>query len=110
MPSENPPRLLGALLILLGLAFAGGGFHLNTNLGGGGSYFIVVGLLVALSGYLAYAGKSLALVAYGVTLLIVWAWSFKETGGQMDQLLPRAGLPTLIGLYLFSSKIRERLS
>jgi quinoprotein glucose dehydrogenase len=110
MPPANPPRLFGGLLFLLGLVLAGGGLHLNINYGGGGSYFLVVGLLIAASGALLFLGRSSALVVYGVALATVWIWSFRDVGANLPELLPRVALPTLVALYVFSSKIRPRLS
>ena len=109
MSSEEPPRMLGGLLALLGLALAGGGLHMNLNLGGGGTYFLVVGILVLVSGVLLYQGKSAALGAFGVALATVWIWSLKDEGANFSALLPRVALPTLFGLYIFSGKIRSRL-
>ncbi|WP_341675508.1 hypothetical protein [Niveibacterium sp. SC-1] len=106
----NPPRVLGCLLLALGLALAVGGLHLKMNLGGDGSYFAVVGGLVALAGFLAFSGRSAAVLVYGLTLLVVWGWSLQEVGANPPELLPRVGLPTLIGLYLFSGKVRARLN
>jgi|GEM_PF-3040140 len=105
----NPPRVLGCLLLALGLALAVGGLHLNMDLGGGGSYFTAVGALLALAGFLIFSGRSVALAVYGLALLLVWGWSLKDVGANLPELLPRVGLPTLVGLYVFSNKVRARL-
>jgi len=110
MSSSNPPRVFGALFALLGLALAAGGLHLNMNLGGGGSYFLVVGLLFSLTGTMLFAGKSIALLVYGFALAVIWFWSFKETGGQLQAMIPRIGLPTIFAFYIFSTKIRSQLT
>jgi quinoprotein glucose dehydrogenase len=105
----NPPKLFGALLALLGLALAGAGLHMSVNLGGG-AYFVVVGLLIAATGALLFLGRAAALWVYAVALAVVWLWSLQDSGGRMGELLPRVAMPTLLGLYLFSARIRERLS
>lgn len=104
--STNPPRALGALITILGLALAVGG---ALDLQHGGLYFVSVGLLSAASGVLLFLGRSVALLAYALTLLAIWSWSLIDAGGRFDVLVPRVALPTLIGLFLFSSKVRSRL-
>lgn len=110
MANTTPPRLFGGLLALFGLALSGGGLHIAINLHADGTYFMVVGALLALSGTAVFAGKSFALYLYGVTLLIIWVWSFAEIGGHFDALMPRVAFPTLIAFYLYSTKIRLRLA
>lgn len=110
MASAKPPRVFGALLFLLGLALAGGGLHLHFIADSGGSYFMVVGLLLMSAGALVFWGKVLALIVYALALLVIWGWSFHETGGALALFIPRVAMPTLIGLYVFSSRIRSRLS
>lgn len=110
MATSTPPRVLGGLLTLLGVALLGGGLHVSFNLDGDGTYYMVVGTLLALSGIGIFAGKWLSLFVYGATLMTVWVWSFAEVGSHFDALMPRVAFPTLIALYLYSSKVRSRLS
>jgi glucose dehydrogenase len=109
MANENPPpKMLGGLMASLGLilAFAGGNL---TEAEGGGKYFITVGICLFISGALLFLGKKLALLAYAATLAVVWIWSIKESGGDPGAWAPRVALPTLIGFYVFSSRVRSRL-
>jgi glucose dehydrogenase len=109
MANENPPpKLLGGLMACLGLVLAGAGGKL-TDVEGGGSYFVTVGICLFISGALLYLGKKLALLAYGVTLAVVWIWSLKESGSDPGEWLPRVALPTLVGIYIYSSRVRSRL-
>ena len=109
MANDNPPpKMLGGLMAALGvvLAFAGGEL---SEAEGGGKYFITVGICLAISGALLYLGKKLALFAYAATLAVVWIWSLREAGSDVGEWLPRVALPTLVGLYVFSSRVRSRL-
>jgi quinoprotein glucose dehydrogenase len=109
MENENPPpKMLGGLMASLGLVLAAAGGNL-TDAEGGGSYFIAVGLCLVVSGALLYLGKKLALLAYAATLAVVWIWSLKQSGGDSAEWLPRVALPTLVGIYVFSSRVRQRL-
>jgi glucose dehydrogenase len=104
----EPPRLFGGLLAALGFMLAIGGTQLS-DIEGGGSYFIVVGIGALVTGLLLYAGKKLALFAYGVTLAIIWIWTLKEADGDMAVIVPRVGLPTLLAFYLYSYRVKSRL-
>jgi quinoprotein glucose dehydrogenase len=107
MSKEEAPTVFGGLLAFLGLVMAIG--SLSSGLGAGMTYFIIVGVLLLVTGLLIFAGKSSALIVYGVTLAVVWFWSLRDIGWVMDQLLPRVALPTLLGLYIYSNRIRPRL-
>ena len=109
MANENPPpKLLGGLLASLGLVMAVAGSKLS-DMEGGTSYFVTVGLCVMVSGALLYLGKKIALLAYAATLAVIWIWSLRESGGDTSVWLPRVALPTLLGFYIFSSRVRSRL-
>ena len=109
MANENPPpKLLGGLMAALGLVMAAAGRQL-TEIEGGTSYFVTVGICLIVTGLLLYSGKKLALLAYAATLAVVWIWSLKESGGDPGEWLPRVALPTLVGIYVFSSRVRQRL-
>jgi quinoprotein glucose dehydrogenase len=109
MANENPPpKMLGGLLASLGLVLAAAGGKLS-DIEGGGSYFVTVGICLLISGLLLYSGKKLALLAYAVTLAVVWIWSLKESGSDAGAWLPRVALPTLLGIYIFSNRVRSRL-
>lgn len=109
MANENPPpRMLGGLMASLGLVLAAAGGKL-TDVEGGSSYFVTLGICLIVSGALLYFGKKLALLAYGATLAVVWIWSLQESGSDAGEWLPRVALPTLVGIYIFSSRVRSRL-
>jgi quinoprotein glucose dehydrogenase len=109
MANDNPPpKLLGGLMASLGLVMAAAGSKLS-DAEGGTSYFVTVGLCLLVSGGLLYLGKKAALLAYAATLAVIWIWSLKEGGGDTSFWLPRVALPTLVGLYVFSNRVRPRL-
>lgn len=105
MSDVEPPKVFGGLLAALGLVIAGTGATLD-----GGNYFLVLGALVLVCGCLLYLGKKSALVMYGLTLAVVWIWSFRDADGDTGMLLSRVTLPTLVAFYVFSYRVRSRLS
>ena len=106
--NKKPPRILGILLVLLGAAFLVGGIQLSRM--GGNAYFIVIGTGIALSGLLIFVGKILGAYLYAVVLAIIIIWSFLEVGTDYQHLIPRLAIPIVIGIYIFSSKVKSRLS
>jgi glucose dehydrogenase len=107
-PENAPPRSFGALLAFLGFAFSAGG--VNLMLQGDNAYFLVVGLGILISGVLIAQGKMMGAWVYlGVFALIVM-WSVVETGFDLGKLLPRVFMPALICIYVFTSRVRSRLS
>ena len=108
MSNVKPPRALGVLLALLGIALVVGGVNYLSL--GGNAYFLVIGLGVAASGILLALGKKLGLYFYGITLAVLFVWSVIESGANVGTLLPRIALPLIIGVYVFSGKVRSRLS
>jgi glucose dehydrogenase len=110
MTNPTPPRVFGGLLSLFGLALLSGGLHIGINLNADGTYFVIIGVLLAISGVTVFIGKSYALYVYGMTLLTIWIWSYVECGGRFDALMPRVVFPTVIAFYMYSAKIRSRLA
>ena len=101
---ESPPRLLGVLLCILGsvLVFAG---HTDTLL-----FYPVTGLLVAISGMLLSTGSRLGPWAYGLMLAVAWGITFNDYGAAANKdALMRVGLISLFAIYIFSSRVTERL-
>jgi len=110
MNPQDPPRVLGILLSLLGIVLSGMELFSTAYLGGGVVwYFVLVGLGYATCGILLFKGRSEAVPVYALILLAVWVWSVSEARTDLGQLLPRVALPTLLGLYIFSPSLRSRL-
>lgn len=107
MNNPQPPRTLGILLIILGVAMILGGIKLLSM--GDNLYFIIVGTGVVLSGLLLSSGNILGAYMYAATLAVVVVWSVMEVGADWGQLLPRIAVPILLGVYVFSRRVRTRL-
>ena len=105
---NSPPRRLGALLAVLGLAQSVGGAILLQQ--GDSAYFLVVGLGVLAAGVLIGLGKLAGAWAYlGVFALMV-GWSLLEEGPNAGKLLPRLLVPAVLCAYILSARVRARLS
>lgn len=107
MAAKNPPRKAGLLIILLGAVMVVGGWKIVSM--GGDIHFIVTGIGVLLSGVLVMTGRKLGLYLYAATLVFAVVWSLLTVGANPELLLPRLGIPVLLGLYVFSGKVRPRL-
>jgi quinoprotein glucose dehydrogenase len=108
MSNQNPPRVLGGLLAVLGVALILGGYGLLQQ--GDSAYFLVAGLGICLSGILVALGKLLGAWFYAATFALMVVWSFVETKGDFGQLLPRILVPAVLCAYIFSGRVRPRLS
>ena len=101
--------MFGILLTVLGIALIVGGIRVS-SMGGSGLYFIVVGLGVAASGGLIAAGKLLGIWVYTAVLGLMIVWSLTEEGTNLQALLPRLALPIIFAAYMYSGKVKSRLS
>jgi quinoprotein glucose dehydrogenase len=108
MESIKPPRTLGILLAVLGVVMILGGIKLLMM--GDDYYFIIVGAGVLVSGLFISSGRILGAYVYGATLGVIVMWSAMEAGTDWGQLLPRITVPLLLGVYVFSNKVRNRLA
>lgn len=107
MEENNPPRLLGGLLTVLGLLLAVGGVRLLMM--GDSFYFLTVGIGVAVSGVLIALGKHYGVLLYLVMLFVMLVWSAIEENMEFAGVLPRILVPILIGAYLISERVQSRL-
>ena len=107
MSQSRPTRLLGILLALFGAALMVAGIRLLTM--GDNAYFLVIGVGVLATGVLVGQGKRAGLPVYGVTLAVILVWSTVEIGLVVSELLPRIALPIILGLYLFSERVKRHL-
>jgi hypothetical protein len=101
---ESPPRVLGVLLCVLGgaMVFAG---RTDTLL-----FYPVMGLLMSMSGMLLSIGSRLGLWAYGLMLVAAWGITFNDYGvAYSKDGFMRVGLITLLGFFLLSARVTERL-
>ncbi|MDO7911830.1 glucose/quinate/shikimate family membrane-bound PQQ-dependent dehydrogenase [Pseudomonas sp. 22-AL-CL-001] len=101
------PRLLGVLLLLMGLALVGGGLTLVQL--DGSLYYLLGGAALALSGILLLARRRLGLGLYGVFLLASTVWALWEVGLDWWQLVPRLSLWFVFGVLLLLPWTRRPL-
>jgi hypothetical protein len=101
---ESPPRLLGVLVCILGSALVVASSS-DTLL-----FYPVTGLLIAISGMLLSIGSRLGLWVYGLMLAVAWGITFNDYGTTLGKdALMRVGMITLLALYIFSARVKERL-
>ncbi|MFK3909708.1 glucose/quinate/shikimate family membrane-bound PQQ-dependent dehydrogenase [Pseudomonas monteilii] len=101
------PRLLGVLLLLMGLALVAGGLTLVQL--DGSLYYLLGGAALALSGILLLARRRLGLGLYGVFLLASTVWALWEVGLDWWQLVPRLSLWFVFGVLLLLPWARRPL-
>lgn len=100
----EPPHTLGVVMVLLGLALIAAGVDFAMR--GGGFSYVISGVGVGLTGVFLYSGRAVAIPVYAIAYLSMWVGSFVDSGSLEPA---RVGLPTLIGAYLLSKNIRDRL-
>ncbi|UEM20678.1 glucose/quinate/shikimate family membrane-bound PQQ-dependent dehydrogenase [Skermanella mucosa] len=92
------PVAMAILLILMGLALAGGGVWL---IGLGGSwYYAIAGVVLLITGYLLFRRNPAALWVYALLLLGTLAWSLWEVGFDWWPLAARGAVFVVVGLLL----------
>lgn len=101
------PRLLGVLLLLMGLALLAGGIKLSQL--GGSLYYLIAGIGFALSGVLLLVLRRTALGLYGLVLLGSTLWALWEVGLDWWQLVPRLSLWFALGVVLLLPWARRPL-
>ncbi|WP_110972498.1 glucose/quinate/shikimate family membrane-bound PQQ-dependent dehydrogenase [Pseudomonas huaxiensis] len=101
------PRLLGVLLLLMGMALVAGGIKLMQL--DGSLYYLIAGIGFAVSGVMLLALRKHALGLYGVVLLGSTAWALWEVGLDWWQLVPRLALWFAIGVVLLLPWARRPL-
>jgi quinoprotein glucose dehydrogenase len=105
---RSRPVISGAIVILLGVYFAGVGSWLAVL--GGSWYYVIAGLGLIATGVLLILGRRLALAVYGLVWLYTVIWAFGESGLDPWYLMPRLLAPTLLGIYLLMPWVTRRLS
>ncbi|CAN5460001.1 hypothetical protein BH11PSE7_BH11PSE7_25410 [soil metagenome] len=116
-PVEDPPRILGLVVGLLGLASCGATlFELGLRsappevlLVGPSMYFVVVGSLWMLSGLYLFMGRPAGQRWYAASVLVVWVWTNFEFVPSQRPYWAQLLLPTLLGAYVLSRGVSRRL-
>ena len=101
MANERPMRRLqvvGALLVLIGLALLAGGGMLAVA--GGSPAYLLAGIGFAASGVLLWRRSAEALIVHAVLLIAMLAWSLWEVGLDWWPLAARLDIVFVFGLIL----------
>ncbi|SMF24456.1 MULTISPECIES: glucose/quinate/shikimate family membrane-bound PQQ-dependent dehydrogenase [unclassified Pseudomonas] len=106
-PSRLLPRLLGVLLLIMGLALLAGGVKLS--LLGGSLYYLLAGIGITLTGLLLLATRRAALGLYAVVLFASTVWALWEVGLDWWQLVPRLALLFALGIVMLLPWFRRPL-
>ncbi|CRL99577.1 glucose/quinate/shikimate family membrane-bound PQQ-dependent dehydrogenase [Pseudomonas sp. 24 R 17] len=106
-PSRLLPRLLGVLLLIMGLALLAGGIKLTML--GGSLYYLLAGIGIALTGVLLLATRRAALGLYALVLFASTVWALWEVGLDWWQLVPRLALLFALGLVMLLPWFRRPL-
>lgn len=101
--SDEPPKILGSLLRILGLLWAIAGVAFFDY------YAMALGVLLAFAGGYLYYGRSLAVPAMWLLLVVAWVWSIREVGTDVKQLFPRVGLITILWAWVVFGGTASRL-
>lgn len=101
------PRLLGVLLLIMGLALLAGGIKLS--LLGGSLYYLLAGIGITLTGLLLLATRRAALGLYALVLFASTVWALWEVGLDWWQLVPRLALLFALGIIMLLPWFRRPL-
>ncbi|MBD8491695.1 glucose/quinate/shikimate family membrane-bound PQQ-dependent dehydrogenase [Pseudomonas syringae] len=101
------PRLLGVVVLLMGLFLLAYGVRLLQL--GGSTYYILTGLGLLLTAILLFKGHRAALGLYAVILFASTVWSLWEVGLDWWQLVPRLALWFALGLVMLLPWVRRPL-
>lgn len=92
--------VMSTLLLLVGLALAGGGAWLAVL--GGSWYYVIAGVAIFVSGGLLLSRRSEGLTLYAFTLIGTLAWAVAESGFDWWALSARGSLLVVIGVLLMA--------
>ncbi|GAB7533309.1 glucose/quinate/shikimate family membrane-bound PQQ-dependent dehydrogenase [Pseudomonas sp. 3A(2025)] len=101
------PRLLGVVVLLMGLFLLAYGVRLLQL--GGSTYYILTGLGLVLTAILLFKGHRAALGLYAVILFASTVWALWEVGLDWWQLVPRLALWFALGLVMLLPWVRRPL-
>ena len=99
--------LTAILFFLMGLGLAGGGLWLV--LLGGSPFYLFAGFMLIVTGVLLYRRRASALAVHGALIVVALVWAISEVGFDWWQLGPRGGVVIVLGLWLLTPWIRNRL-
>ena len=96
----RPPRVFAVVLFLYGAGLAGpGGFLVSL---GGTSFYLIAGIACIGCAILLWRGDGRGVSLYALLLVATLIWGILESGRDGWALLPRIGIPILLGLWLLA--------
>jgi glucose dehydrogenase len=106
-PARGSPWIFASILLLCGIALAGGGVELA--LLGGSTYYLVTGVALIASAVLLWRGNRWGMWLYLLAVVYTVVWSFWEIGMDGWALASRIGVPLLLALYFLLPRVRRGL-
>ncbi|HEY6645372.1 membrane-bound PQQ-dependent dehydrogenase, glucose/quinate/shikimate family [Povalibacter sp.] len=104
---SRAPRILGTVLVLIGLALAVGGVRLITL--GGSFYYCIAGVTLIVCGLLLFRANPWGSRLYGILTLATLIWALTEVGFDGWALAPRVLPFIVLGLFLLRPGLRRSL-
>ncbi|WP_017349861.1 membrane-bound PQQ-dependent dehydrogenase, glucose/quinate/shikimate family [Pantoea sp. A4] len=102
IPDTSHPSLLlrisAVVVLLFGLALAGGGLWLAVL--GGSWYYLVAGILLLVNGVLLWRASRLTTLLFSLILFGTTLWALAEVGFSFFLLAPRLDILVLLGVWL----------
>lgn len=106
--AARPPRLLAAVLALIGLTLLAGGVWLVAL--GGSFYYALAGIAVVVSAIFLWQGRKLGAWIYIGMLVATLIWGLFEVGFDPWGLVPRIVAPAVLGLWLAIPRVWKSLA
>jgi quinoprotein glucose dehydrogenase len=105
---EMAVKLTAIVLVLLGLLVFGLGAQLMML--GGSLYYVIAGVIFIITGVLLFKRSKIALHLYALLVIGSIIWALYEVGLDWWQLGPRGGIIILLGLWMLTPWVRNRLT
>jgi len=107
-PAKGAPVVFSLIVLALALALAIGGAELAWL--GGSLYYLITGVVLAVSAVLLWGARRLGMWVYLLVLVYTLLWSLWETGFDGWALASRMGLLVVLALYFVFPRVRRRLA
>ena len=102
---DEKRRLLGIVLVLIGIVLVGGGACLLWI--GGSAYYLCAGLAVCGAAWFVARGDRRGIWLYGAMLVVTLLWSLSETGLNIWGLQARLAAPLVLGIWVVAPMLKR---